>query len=435
MNKTEKLQKINQYKIFRIYFELTRKYINPMDMNYSEVLLKLQSEKEFWKNIDEKHGLTEGYSLICENLINQLHIILDDDTLDFKFDDESDCKNFIMRNIQSINNCYLVKSESYNSVTFCLPILSKDENFVSLIKTAYIKLLGNAEKDTFQKLIDLFSHNLSLETGIRDIRNQNKSLEDAVFTYIGLKTKNINNISQKSDIDYEIDELKSTVAAYKDIVNQTQSTLLSDTIDYQNQLQAWNKEKEDWYQLQMSRLDELEQDYKQRLEDMEKIYNEKLRLEEPVKFWREKAEEQKKSYNKGLFCTVVLSVSTIAIGAFLIWSLYDKVFVSVEQIKSFIPYSFIMVALVSFLVYLLRMAIKMMMSSRHLQIEYQQKEFFTYFYLTLLNDEKTKSQISATEKNLIFQTLFNLPDTGLIKSSGNDNGDIMGLLTALISKK
>ena len=166
--------------------------------------------------------------------------------------------------------------------------------------------------------------------------------------------------------------------------------------------------------------------------DLENVYSEKLKLEEPVKFWQKKAQEQAKNFYIYAGFTFVFSLFVLGLGYYLVKLLYE-ISISVASYSDVIPFSFVVIALISFLVYLLRMFIKLMLSSKHLQTEYQQKANFTYFYLSLLNNQSTGKQVTEAEKNLIYHNLFSNPDTGLIKGS-QDNTDVLNYVAAVIAK-
>ena len=52
--------------------------------------------------------------------------------------------------------------------------------------------------------------------------------------------------------------------------------------------------------------------------------------------------------------------------------------------------------------------------------------------MAMLKEDKSNIPISETEKDLVYQTLFNAPDSGLLK--GGDNSDVTGLLMSIITK-
>ena len=88
----------------------------------------------------------------------------------------------------------------------------------------------------------------------------------------------------------------------------------------------------------------------------------------------------------------------------------------------FISKSFIYVVLIFFLVYIIRIIIKIIVSSQHMSMEYEQKAALTRFYQALIQDGK---EVDKEEKLIIFNALFRKTDTGLIKSDNSNDADAL----------
>ena len=99
-----------------------------------------------------------------------------------------------------------------------------------------------------------------------------------------------------------------------------------------------------------------------------------------------------------------------------------------EKDIPFISRSFIYVALISFLIYLIRIIIKIIISSQHMAMEYEQKEALTRFYQALVYNGK---DVDKEERLIIFHALFSKTETGLVKT---DNSGESEALIALLSK-
>ena len=109
----------------------------------------------------------------------------------------------------------------------------------------------------------------------------------------------------------------------------------------------------------------------------------------------------------------------------------DKIHDYVQEMAKGIPFiskSFIYVALISFLIYIIRIIVKIIVSSQHMSMEYEQKAALTRFYQALIQDGK---EVDKEEKLIIFNALFRKTDTGLIKS---DNSNDIDLLLSQLSK-
>ena len=126
----------------------------------------------------------------------------------------------------------------------------------------------------------------------------------------------------------------------------------------------------------------------------------------------------------GLF---IFIVGLLVSGGYFADKIHDYVQEMVKGIP-FISKSFIYVALISFLIYIIRIIIKIIVSSQHMSMEYEQKAALTRFYQALIQDGK---EVDKEEKLIIFNALFRKTDTGLIKS---DNSNDIDLLLSQLSK-
>ncbi len=129
---------------------------------------------------------------------------------------------------------------------------------------------------------------------------------------------------------------------------------------------------------------------------------------------------------------VVLSILLLILLAIIVSpqvSFNDKL-ITISVLSKDMPVysSIILLAMISLVVYILRIFIKMAISSKHLMEEYKQKYSLTYFYLSLVNNGSIKDEKS---QNIISTSLFTKADTGLIK---NDNSNELDktLLSLLI---
>jgi hypothetical protein len=84
---------------------------------------------------------------------------------------------------------------------------------------------------------------------------------------------------------------------------------------------------------------------------------------------------------------------------------------------------------VSVLVYLLRIFVKLALSSFHLSKDAAERVTLTYLFLSLTKD----STISDAERSIVFQALFSRSDTGLLKGDSSPSYPSEGLIS-LITK-
>ena len=163
-------------------------------------------------------------------------------------------------------------------------------------------------------------------------------------------------------------------------------------------------------------------DHSTELSNLEKTYEEKLKVEEPAKFMLEQANKYKWAFIRWSIAIVLLSILLIGLLALVIHPQvnFDDKLITVNILSKETPVysSIILLAMISLVVYILRIFIKMAVSSKHLMEEYKQKYSLTYFYLSLVNNGNIQDEQS---KNIILTSLFTKADTGLLKNdSSND---------------
>ena len=161
---------------------------------------------------------------------------------------------------------------------------------------------------------------------------------------------------------------------------------------------------------------------------LEDTYEKKLQLEAPEKLWKKRS----KNYTIKTICWMVglaifIVVLMCSAGSLLV-SIHDYLRGTEEQNIPFLRQSFIYVALISFLIYLIRVVIKIIISNQHMAMEYEQKEALTRFYQALVYNGK---EVDKEERLIIFHALFSKTETGLVKT---DNSGESEALIALLSK-
>lgn len=160
---------------------------------------------------------------------------------------------------------------------------------------------------------------------------------------------------------------------------------------------------------------------------LEDTYEKKLQLEAPEKLWKERSRDYKIKTRYWMCGLGVFIVGLIFSTGNLLIRIHDYLQGTIKDIP-FISQSFIYVALVSFLIYLIRVVVKIIISNQHMAMEYEQKEALTRFYQALVYDGK---EVDKEERLIIFHALFSKTETGLVKT---DNSGESEALIALLSK-
>lgn len=178
--------------------------------------------------------------------------------------------------------------------------------------------------------------------------------------------------------------------------------------EFQNAIETWKDDKE------------------KKINDLEETYKNKLKLEAPEQLWRNRAEEHKKSATYWSVGLILTSVALIIASSRFIIVLHDYSLGNLKE-APFISRSFILVSVISFFIYVVRVLIKIVLSNHHLATEYRQKAALTRFYQSLTY---AGTDIDKDERLIIMNALFSRVDTGLVKVDGsNDNDALLALLS------
>lgn len=158
---------------------------------------------------------------------------------------------------------------------------------------------------------------------------------------------------------------------------------------------------------------------------LEETYKNKLQLEAPETLWESRAAKYRIKSRWWMGGLLIFIMGLLVSGGYFVISIHDYLQGTVKEIP-FISKSFIYVALISFLIYIIRIIIKIIVSSQHISMEYEQKAALTRFYQALIQDGK---EVDKEEKLIIFNALFKKTDTGLIKTENSN--DVEALLNIL----
>lgn len=148
----------------------------------------------------------------------------------------------------------------------------------------------------------------------------------------------------------------------------------------------------------------------------EELYREKLRLEAPAKYWKDRAIKLKNESDDylnwliktSIYGALILFIILIALGN----NFYSHIFS--DHILG-IKWSLILITIISIVAFIIRLLARLYMSSLHLSRDAEEREQLTHFYLSLKKD----TSIEPEERQLILQSLFSRADTGLLKEDSS----------------
>ena len=95
----------------------------------------------------------------------------------------------------------------------------------------------------------------------------------------------------------------------------------------------------------------------------------------------------------------------------------------------------ILISVISFVLYIIRVFIKQFQSNKHLEITCRERAALTRFYQALVYETNRATDdgnpvVTENERLLIFKTLFTITDSGLVKT-GNTEVSVDNLLSLI----
>jgi len=422
MSETEKINTINGYCNWEIIFQALEK-VPQSQKNFNtvdELRIFLQNEIAYWKlrETDVASGVlvySKKFEDVLININETIEIIKIDSTeqeINYAITTKANEHSIIIRQ-KSIN----VEGKKKNFSTIVLNVISSENANPDLVGYAYETLFTKGKTREYNYFISIGLNEHIMGNIITDyLRQSNNDMSLAVARFIGywlneekfpnsndLELKKINDLSEK--INIMSGELSSKRNEMHKFIEKADEDLKNIKTSF-----------EEWHEQKMSKMGQLE-----------KTYEEKLHLEEPVQHWKKMANEQKNKARNYLFWTIFTSVLIVVSAALSVY------FIATSDIdsSSFIKYSILSGGMITLMLYVLRVFIKLSLSAKHLEEEYNEKRAFTYFYLSLI--QRGEGNIDEKIKLLIFNALFSKVETGLIKQS-ESNSDLDALLLALLGK-
>ena len=244
-----------------------------------------------------------------------------------------------------------------------------------------------------------------------------------------LLRKNFSNIKENVS-DFETNIVAPLASKLKDISDDSDKQyreITSFTEDKHNEIQEQFDEKVSELAAFKKSLDNWQNEKFVKIKVLEDTYENKLSLEAPEKLWNNRAEDHiKQARNWAIFLVFTVVALIFALGK-LVLVIHDY---SLNTIKNEIPFiseSFILISVISFFIYIIRILIKIVLSNHHLATEYKQKAALTRFYQS---PTKAGTDISKEERLIIINSLFSKVETGLVKTdTSNDSDTILAILS------
>lgn len=236
----------------------------------------------------------------------------------------------------------------------------------------------------------------------------NKEIRKEEMPFNNFQEEVVKPVSEKVErIEFQIDEkLKETT----NLIEEKDKDIVNLFDEHKNEIDEFKTKINEW-----------KDDKEKQIETLEETYKSKLQLEAPETLWESRAEKYREKSERWIWYLLAFIVVLLVSGGYFAVKIHDYV----QEIAKGIPFilkSFVYVALISFLIYIIRIIIKIIISNQHMSMEYEQKAALTRFYQALIQDGK---EVDKEEKLIIFNALFRKTDTGLIKSDNSNDADAL----------
>jgi len=282
----------------------------------------------------------------------------------------------------------------------------------------------DAPKSKF--LLRIYTNNTECFPGaysyiIGQFRSSNKN--DFIGSLLAFEFESKGIIELGKRVETERKSIKQLRTDFQNQINQTETQLTEhlskSTKDYEEYVTSVDKLKEEkealfnsWYENSQNDFNNFDTDSKTKISELEKTYEEKLRLEKPAEYWNKRAKILKAEGWRAIHWLIGLVAFACLTLYLLLWLTPEGMLLSfIKGDAQAIKWSIIYVTFISFLAYGIRALNKVAFSSFHLARDSEEREQLTYVYLALKKD----SAIDEKDRLLILQSLFSRAETGLLK--------------------
>ena len=375
-----------------------------------------KSNFEYWNSVS-REGYSQEWEILNKNITKVREYLSTIEELDLE-----SIRNYFYNTVPS-NREEIEKDKYLYKISMSSPIdkdtgFGKIKNFVSFytqyltndLRNAVISFIrlsknmheiGNSLSSTSQ--YNFYPALYLLKQNLSDIKESKDDLETNIV--LPIKSK-LQEISDDSDEQYK--EITTFIETKHNEIQKQFDEQSKGLNEFRSSINIWQEEKE------------------ARLNNLEKTYKDKLSLEAPETLWYNRSKEYRglaKCWTGVLIVAVLGLVGALTV---LVMAIHEYSLDAVQDIP-FISKSFILVSIISFFVYIIRILIKIVMSNHHLATEYEQKAALTRFYQALTY---AGTDIAQEERIIIIHSLFSKTETGLVKTdSSNDVDAILSVLS------
>lgn len=368
-----------------------------------------------------------GVSTIYEYILNQIEGFdsVKEETPKEVKDSSNYFKDLKNKVVSFVNNYYNVEKDQFTYLW--------DRDVLSYTTGSWVKQVLEFNAPVTKFLIDVFQFKNKNYKGAKDYifgtivlndLNKRDYLNGVILAYeyfqkgeTEIEKRRIKEKSSLTQLRNQIDKYISEAENHFVTLSRSQEDSVKATIDeITNYREEKTKAFEDWLGSTTSEFSKFDEAAKQKVTDLETLYRDKLKLEAPAQYWRERSASLRKEGYWWLGSLVVSILVGVGLLVFSLQLLSDGVLEDIfSDIPSAIKWSVIFLTFVSFLAFLIKTFSKLTFSAFHLVRDAEEREHLTIVFLSMQKEQA----IDPTERHLIMQSLFSRADTGLLKDEGS----------------
>lgn len=172
----------------------------------------------------------------------------------------------------------------------------------------------------------------------------------------------------------------------------------------------------EWQSLNKGSLEALLKEKNEKLESLENVYQENLRLKAPAQHWKDLEDHYEKKgdiWRRWTIGAFIIVMALLIVIFFELPSVFlmDTSFLTFNSLRSTV----VLAVIIALGVYLIKLFVKLSMSAYHLSRDAKERFELTSFYLSLINE----AAIAPEDRNIVLQALFSRADTGLLKGDSS----------------
>ena len=212
------------------------------------------------------------------------------------------------------------------------------KNFIRLSKNMHE--VGHDLTSTYR--YDFYPALYLLKQQLSDLKESKEDFEINIVLLIKSKLQEISDDSEE--------QFKEITTFIETKHNEIQKQLDEKTIElkeFRSSMDTWKEEK----QVQLS--------------DLEETYKNKLSIESPEQLWYNRSKEYRSQAKYWTWALIVAVLALVGSLTWLVLVIHDYSLDTIQEIP-FVSKSFILISIISFFVYIIRVLIKIVMSNHHL---------------------------------------------------------------------